>query len=570
MARRRSKKKGTGKYIVIIILLILFIFGVIAYSHFGMSREKADLNDYFSLTRAEQAGVVIDNSVMGAKGIVQDGAPYVDYETVDAYISSRFYVDINENLLLYTLPEEVISIQPESKTYQETGQEVKMDHPVWFKRGDVPFISLDFLERYSAIEAEFAKKPNRIMIVTAFGETKTTKVKSKAGVRKLAGVKSPVLTEVSKGDVLTYIDTVDDWYHVRTKDGFIGYIPQKNVSDLETTTTSCEYQEPEHPHLIEERKICLAFDNVTNTTANGLVKDRMKDTQAINILAPTWFSVGDVNGKVDSIADKAYVEWAHKKGIKVWPTFRDFDSETGIGSNDETYQALSYTSKRKAMIDAAVGGAKAAGADGLNIDFEKISSECGASYVQFIRELSIACHAQDLTLSVDNYVPKAYNSHYGRKEQGLFADYVIIMGYDEHTYGSEEAGSVASYDFVEEGIEKTIADVPAERVVNAVPFYTRIWDQNGEGNLTFVAYGMAGAAEEVAKAGATAEWDDKTHQDYAEWEKDSHKYSVWLENAKSIKDKLDLMKGYELAGVGAWRMGQETKDVWPLFTEYMQ
>ena len=569
MSSRKRKRKGTAKYIVIIVLLILFIAGVIGYSRFGFSKEKADLNDYFSMTGSDQAAVVIDNSVMGAKGFVADKVPYVDYETVASYISSRFYIDANENLLLYALPEELLQIQADAAAYTEAGQEVTMDHPVWIIHDKTPYIAMDFLERYSAISAEFAESPNRIMIETKFGKVKVVTAKHNAQIRKLAGNKSPILKDVKKGEKLTYIDTVDSWYHVRSKDAFIGYIPQRSVSEPATETTKCDYTEPEYQHLLTGEKICLAFDNVTNATANKMLDDRMKDSKGITVLAPTWFTVANTDGKVDSIASKEYVENAHKKGLMVWPTIRDFDSD-GINSNDQTYQTLSYTSKRKAIIDAVISQAKSVGADGINVDLEKINAECGYAYVEFIRELSLKCHEQKLILSVDNYVPKAYNGHYGRKEQGLFADYLVIMGYDEHTFGSEEAGSVASYDFVEDGIEKTIADIPSERVINAVPFYTRLWKTNAEGNITFDSLGMAGAADAVSKAGATAAWDDATHQDYAEWEKDGIKYQVWLENAKSIKEKLDLMSGYDLAGVGVWRIGQETPDVWPLIAEYMQ
>ena len=567
-SRKKRKRRGSGIYIFLIILLLLFIAGVILYSKFfGFTKEEADLNDYFSLTSDNQAGVVIDNSVMGAKGIVSGGAAYVEYDTVSSYISSRFYVDTNEELLLYALPDHVLQIKPGKKTYNDGGEKVRMDHAVWLMENGTPYIALDFLKVYSPINAVFAENPNRIMVTTKFGEEQAAVVKRKTQIRKLAGVKSPVLKELKKGDTVTWIDTVDDWYHVRSEDGFIGYVPERFLTDLKSRTTSCDYTEPTYEHLIEDGVICLAFDNVTNTVANESLRDRLQGSRGVNVIAPTWFSVADTKGHVTSIASRDYVKRAHSSSMKVWATFRDFDSD-GINSNKETYELLSRTSVRTSMISSLLKKATAAGVDGINVDFEKISSKCGRSYVQFIRELALACHRENLVLSVDNYVPKLYNGHYGRKEQGVFADYLIIMGYDEHTYGSDEAGSVASHDFVEDGIEKTIADVPADRVINALPFYTRIWQESGD-NLTFRSYDMAGAAAAVKNAGAKARWDKKTHQDYAEWEKAGVTYKVWLENAKSIQDKLDLMSEYNLAGVGGWRLGQETSDVWPLINAYV-
>ena len=567
-SKRRRRRRRSGGYVFLIVLLLLFIAGVILYSKFfGYTKETADLNDYYSLENDRQAGVVINNSVMGARGLVTGGVPYVDYDTVANYISSRFYVDTNEQLLLYALPNAIIKVKPESKSYSDGNEKIKLGYPIWLMEDDTPYIALDFIKAYSPINAVFAEDPNRIMITTKFGEVQTAEVKRKTQIRKLAGVKSPVLKELKKGDKLTWIDTVDDWYHVRTEDGFIGYVPQKFLTDQETRQITCDYTEPEYGHLLEDGTICLVFDNVTNTVANEALGDRMSGVRGVNVIAPTWFTVLNTNGKVGSIASRDYVKRAHRSGMKVWATFRDFDSE-GINSNKETYQLLSRTSVRTAMIKDLMSKAVVAGVDGINVDFEKISSKCGRSYVQFIRELSFACHRRGLVLSVDNYVPKLYNGHYGRKEQGVFADYIVIMGYDEHTYGSEEAGSVASHEFVEDGIEKTIADVPSERVINALPFYTRIWEESSKG-LTFRSYGMAGAAAAVKEAGAKAKWDKKTHQDYAEWKKDGVTYKVWLENAKSIEDKLDLMSEYNLAGVGGWRLGQETSNIWPLIDAYL-
>ena len=191
-----------------------------------------------------------------------------------------------------------------------------------------------------------------------------------------------------------------------------------------------------------------------------------------------------------------------------------------------------------------------------------------------------------MVLSVDNYVPKGYTSHYYREEQGKVADYVIIMGYDEHFSGSYESGSVASIDFVKEGIEETIKQVPAEKVINAVPFYTRLWKevpktkeelQNEQGTeaaeyattVTSEAIGMDQAKKQIAAAGAEITWDEKTQQNYAEWEADGATYKIWLEDAQSIEAKLKLMKENKIAGTAAWKLGFETSDIWDLILKYV-
>ena len=166
-----------------------------------------------------------------------------------------------------------------------------------------------------------------------------------------------------------------------------------------------------------------------------------------------------------------YTAAAHDMGLEVWALISDF--HTGVEIDD--YEILSYTSKRRNLVNELVASVLSYGADGINVDFEYVTSQCADHYVQFIRELAIACHENGLVISVDNYVPTEYTAHYNRHSQGEFVDYIIIMGYDEHYKGSPEAGSVSSIPWMQKGIETTVNLVPKERVINAVPFYTRVW-----------------------------------------------------------------------------------------------
>ena len=206
------------------------------------------------------------------------------------------------------------------------------------------------------------------------------------------------------------------------------------------------------------------------------------------------------------------------------------------------------------------------GIDGINVDFEKISKDCGVHYIQFIRELSVKCRQNGIVLSVDNYVPKGYNQQYNRKEQGVMADYVIIMGYDEHYVGSEEAGSVASLPWVEKGIQDTIAEVPAQRVINAVPFYTRLWKTEA-GSLSSEAIGMDTAQEVVNTNNAQVYWDSDVSQNYGSFEKDGCTYQIWIEDSQSIAAKVQLIQKYNLAGVAAWKLGFENSSIWQVITD---
>ena len=200
------------------------------------------------------------------------------------------------------------------------------------------------------------------------------------------------------------------------------------------------------------------------------------------------------------------------------------------------------------------------------MDFEYLKEDVGVHFLEFLRELSIECHKNNLVLSVDNPPPAEYTSHYDRAEQGRVVDYVVIMGYDEHYVGSEEAGSVASLPWVEQGIQDTLAEVPAERVINAMPFYTRLWKTEA-GTLSSEAIGMDAAAEVLTTNNAETYWDNTTSQQYGEYEKDNCAYKIWVENADSIAAKVQLAVKYNLAGVSAWKLGFENSGIWQVISD---
>ena len=280
----------------------------------------------------------------------------------------------------------------------------------------------------------------------------------------------------------------------------------------------------------------------------------------VNVISPTWFYVQDNEGNIINNATADYVTAAHDKGLKVWGLVDNFTQDIS------TYEVLSNTSSRQNLVTQLVNAAVQAGIDGINVDFEQLSEDVGIHFLEFLRELSIECHKNNLVLSVDNPVPQDFTSHYDRAEQGRVVDYVIVMGYDEHYVGSEEAGSVASLPWVEQGIQDTIAEVPAERVINAVPFYTRLWKTEA-GTLSSEAIGMDKAQEVIAANNAQVYWDNDVSQNYGSYESDGCTYQIWVEDAQSIAEKVKLVSKYGLAGVAAWKLGFENSGIWQTITD---
>ena len=583
-SRRRRKRNLILKVGFFIILIVGIIAAVFLWRRYGPSKEQADLNGYYGIESEDQLAIVVNNDILEPKGMISDGRAYVEYSIVRDYINQRFYWDPSENILLYTLPNDTVSVDVGSTDYTVSKQKNTGDYVILKTEGSTAYIALDFVKQYTDMEYEVYDDPSRVVVVTETGEVKVAEAKKDTQVRYQGGVKSPVLTEISKNDIVTYIEDEGDWKKVRTEDGFIGYVKKSALRDEETQKIDRGFEEPEYTNISKDYTINMAWHNVTNSDANSSVLEMIARTKGLTTISPTWFHVADTSGNLESIATADYVNYAHQSDIEVWAAIRDFDG--GINSAEESYELLSHTANRTNLINQLMSEALRVGLDGINVDFEKISDECGEHYIQFIRELSVQCRKNGIVLSVDNYVPQSYNQQYHREEQGVVADYVVIMGYDEHYSGSPEAGSVASYDFVKAGIENTLKEVPAEKVINAVPFFTRVWketpkteeelaaDQGTDAEqyttkVESTAYSMAEAKAVVQQAGATAQWDDTTKQNYAEWEADGATYKVWLEDTQSLEPRLQLMKDYKLAGTAAWRLGQEESDVWELILKYV-
>lgn len=581
--KRRRQRTLMLRAILFIILIVCIIGGALFIKFFGPSKERANLDEYYGIENENQLAIIIDNEIVGTQGIMLDGNPYLEYSVVQDYLNSRFYVDMNENILLYTLPEGTVRVNVGSKDYTLQKETQSKDYTILKMEGNTAYIALEFVKEYTNIEFSVHDNPNRVMIMSEWKNTVAT-VKKDTEVRVDTNVKSAILTDISGDSEVIIIDEKDSWKEVRTKDGIMGYVKSSCLTDEEVHVTDRDFKEQVYPNISKDYTINMVWHMVTNKDANNNVLEMIADTKGLTTISPTWFMVKDTDGNLKSLASSQYVNYAHQLKLEVWALVKDFDG--GIGSREETYELLSHTTSRENLTNQLVAEALRFDLDGINVDFENISKECGEHYLQFLRELSLKCHQNGIVLSVDNPVPSQYSTQYDLEEQGKVVDYVIIMGYDEHHGDSLESGPVASYDFVKNGIEDALKEVPAEKLINAVPFYTRLWKEvlktveeleAQEGTdaaeypytVTSEAYGMSKIYVAIENAGAEIKVDKATNQNYAEWEADGATYKVWLEDEEALEAKLQLMKENNLAGVAAWRLGFESSDIWELILKYV-
>ena len=595
---RRRRRNAVIRWIIFIILIFAAIGGFLIWQRYGASNEKADLEQYYGLDQEDEIAVVVNNEVVRedsdtqaedpeavhAPGKVYDGQYYIEYSVVRDRINKRFYWDPNENILLYTLPDGNVSVEVGNSEYTELTETKSVDYTILKTEGRTAYIALPFIQEYTNMEYEVYDDPGRAVITSEWGEIQTAEIKRDTQVRYLGGVKSPILTEISRDSKVVVLEDENDWMKVGTEDGFIGYVKTSTLTNITTETTSREFEEPVYTNISKDYTVNMAWHNVSNPDANSYILETIAGTKGLTTIAPTWFNLADTEGNISSLADADYVNYAHQSNLEVWAVLRDFHG--GINSYDETYEVLSYTSKRTKIINQVIADAIETGIDGINLDFELVSTECGEHYIQFVRELSVKCRQNGLVFSVDNYVPQPYNEHYDIEEQGTVADYVVIMGYDEHTEGSYEAGSVASIGYLENGIKDALESVSAEKLIAGVPFFTRLWFETSKteeelaeqagteaasypNKVTSSAYGMAEAAQVVKDTGVQPQWDEETKQNYAEWEADGGTYKIWLEDDQSLEEKLKVIKSNNLAGVAEWSLGMEDSGVWDLILQYV-
>ena len=559
--------------VIIAILLILVIaggaLGKVLLDKYSYSKEEADWNEFYQVSESDRSAIILQDEMVEEQALIRDDVCYFDLATDHKYMNEVFYADMTEKLLLYANPTEVIRTTFGETSYTTTEGTQDAGYVISFVEGDTVYVAADYVKLFTNYSYDCYDR--HVQVYTEWGTRQVAQLKKDTAVRLRGGVKSPILTQAAKGDTLEILEQMETWSKVKTSDSVIGYVENKRLGDIteETETPVTDYQEPEYTALTSDSKICLGWHSIGGVGGNDTLYSMVSGTKGMNVIAPTWFSLTDENGSIRNFGTANYVTTAHNMGLQVWGVVDNFNYANETGTAISTLNMLSSTTSRQNFVRNVTDAAVSLGLDGINVDFEQLSSDCGPHYVEFIRELSIQCRNMGLVLSIANYVPFNFNDYYRLDIQGQVADYVIIMGYDEHWHGSKDPGSVASISYVSGGLDRTLQEVPANKVVNALPFYTILWKTEGT-DVTDEYITMNNEADFMNRAGVTAEWDEETCQNYAEWTSGNATYQIWLEDAESIAVKLNMMATKNIGGVAVWRLGYGTQAAWELINAYLQ
>ena len=565
--------------------------------------EYVDVENYLGIKQVEgnEGIAVIVNGQNIGNGIIVDGVSYLPYDGVREYIDSRYYWNDSEKMLTYASSKHIYDAYVGTKEYTLDGSSCEFEHKIVICAGEKAYINADYVlfingsmkmtfsPHYILVE----NKPTEISAVVG----KDTKLRENMAnsygiVSDLAKGKKVkiVLDETKPVDVESQADesAANGWVKVYEDDGLYGYVQISDLTDIKsenvTYSESWLVSEP-YTYIAMDGKVCLGWHQMEYSGGNDSLHDMVSGADNLNVISPTWFKVVDEYGGISSLASSSYVDNANEMGIKVWGLINDFEADSD--NNYYINSVVTSTNARRTLIKNIMEEASSCGMDGINIDFEQIRRVAAEGYIQFMRELAIECDKAGIVLSVDMYVPTGGNEYYDREALGEVVDYLIIMGYDEHWAGCGEAGSVASLPFVQNGIESTLKEVPAERLINAIPFYTRVWYEdelanapegativedaiNGDYALSSKAVGLDDAKDLIRDNNGSMVWLEDIGQYYSEYYIGERLARIWLEDKESLMLKLNVMKANNLAGVACWKLGLESEEAWEAIEEYMK
>lgn len=568
MAKKAANKGEAVKYIIVLVFLAVLILATIGIwrVRYAPSTERMSLASYYGVSGKEAALFVNgEKSDTEKAALVSEGHYYILLSELKSSLDDGYVYDDSENILRYATDRQVISVNKGDTYYtvgrsqEDLGQKILITGD-----GDKPYVAVDFADRFTDFTYRTGRRPYRLVIEKAGYSHKVTTISKDTEIRRFGGPKSRILADAKKGTKVTVLESYGKWSQILTNNGILGCVKDNTLGDISTEKNKKRLEARKYNHIRADGKVNLLWHQVTNTTANSGLDQVLSDAEGITVISPTWFRIADNDGGLSDIGSLDYVKKCHDKGVQVWALFSNFENK-----NVDTTSVLNTTSSRDNLVNNMIAKAIAYNLDGINVDFEQVSTDAKDGYVEFIKELSIKCENNDLILSVDNYPPTASSLHYNRKIQAQYADYLIVMAYDEHYAGSGEAGSNASISFVNKAVSDSLKEVPKSQLILGMPFYSRIWTTK-DGTLSTETIAMKNISSYIKSHNAQESWQDDLGQNYVEFSEDGATKQLWVEDEKSLALKLGVMKDNDLAGGAFWKEGLESDSIWEIIGKYMQ
>ena len=499
--------------------------------------------------------------------IVENGVVYVSTKDIANFFDDHIFYDNKYDQIITTSETKVATLKLNENKAKVNGSTVDLVASAK-KIGEqfyLPFSEIS--ESVYNVETTYIKDTNTVVLVSLDRELTYANSSKKNSVKSNPTMFSKTVDKIEKGDNVTVIPSKNGdengWTKVTTENGKIGYVKTTTLANTKKIRDNLEMGKQ------IQGNVSLVWEYFSKYAK---APQRTEKIDGVNVVAPTFFSLADSEkGAIVANVGQAgqnYINWAHSNGYRVWPWVAN--EATNKADKDLTSEILNDYKLREKLINSIVSAVEMYNLDGINLDFENMYESDKDAYSRLVIELAPRLKELGKVLSVDVTAPDGspdWSLCFNRNVIGDVADYVIFMAYDQHNQSSTEAGTVAGCDWVEANINKFLGQegVKPEKIILAMPFYTRVWNVT-DGGLSSSAVDMKSQSTLIPDD-AKITWDDSLKQNLAEYEKNGRTYKVWMEDAKSLKCKLDLVKKYSLAGGAFWRKDQETSDVWKVINE---
>ncbi len=542
----------------------LIIFAIIAITIILVSTVLLKLTDYIILDKNISTNLVINNNNITSNVkneiIIEDNNIYISKQDIANFFDEHIYEVPDSDIVVTTYDKKIAELSLNENEMKVNDSNVKL-YAEMFEKDDVIYLPISEMEDIYNIEIEYIQETNIITMDSLDREQKQAIVKTDIPVKSSTNFISKTLDRVEKGESVVIISKGENHTKVRTPDGKIGYVK----------TNKLENEFIVREEYIEEKqiegKINLTWEYFSEFGSAPDMEEQ--EIPGLNVVSPAFFYL-DSDGELKQNVGQSgmdYINWAESNEYKVWAMVGN--AEAGISVTSEVMN--SYES-RKELINKLVDVAVEYKLDGLNIDFEYMKEEDKDLYSRFIIELTPRLKEFGMVVSVDVTAPDGapeWSLCFDRHVLGQVADYLIFMAYDQNGVSSKEPGTTAGYDWVKSSLEKFLGreEVPSEKLILAVPFYTRVWTTNSNGELISNSTVSVKNIDTVIPEEAERIWDENLKQYYTKYEVDGNIKEVWIEDLESLKAKISLINENELAGVASWVRGMETQDVWEMFQE---
>ena len=565
------KKSSKKKLLIILLFIILLIGTAAAAAILVLLPNNSDIKQYDGKTYKVAANGDVRGDVL-----FSGGEKYFSYDIIKSYIDKYIWLDGSAGIITITDRNGITRIDEKNSEYilAENGK-------IFFKES---FIS----EKYKTTFQY--NKENNVTVIS--NEEMYTgyiiSLKDELCIRSGPSVKNPrvkvIKNENGKTVAKAFTNNGGNWIKVTADTGETGYVKKSEVKFVENKKYTGIIEgfntgEPgsavnndktaksnDFKAKFKTKKINMVWEAVYSQNPDV---SKIGEMEGLNVIAPTWFNLSDTNGKIKNTADTGYVKWAHGRGYYVWGTAVSNTDYNLTSSFLKNYEA------RNKFVNDIINYAVGYNLDGINIDFEYMNEEDKMLFTQFVREISALCHINGLMVSCDVTVlsnNSKWSLCYDRKSLSDSVDHMCVMFYDQYSGSGGKAGSVAQLSWTAASLKNILNQIPNNKLILAIPFYTRLWEekeQNGATKATSVVFNMRDSQNLIREKGLTPVWDEQSGQYYVQYEYEGAAYKLWVEDEKSIKGRVQLVIQNNLAGCAAWRRNFETENIWKVINNVL-